>query len=275
MKTFYNFDDPIFNQDHIRIDYEYILGSQFLIFHLQNGLKHAANVSGFFFSMSSFDDFLNEMRLREIVTAFLNIHPTDDSSDFAAEAIETAASLSLYDLSKPLVLGQLGKSIRQKVKSSRHLSVEESSPTEFFSIYKQQEFYSKKLMDRSLNHSSSRSLWFKLSASEEEKAIASFGLGDGIAEYLLAASSPAARSLQAKLLLEAMAYLREKGFEVLNLGGGIKPADGLEKFKLRIGNIIRPKRELRVVVNRERFEKFGGKVDKTFFPPYYDIGGSK
>ena len=117
MKTFYNFDDPIFNQDHIRIEYEYFLGSQFLIFHLQNGLKHAANVSGFFFPMSSIDDFLKEMRLREIVTAFLNIHPTDYSSDFANEAMETAASLSLCDLSKPLVLSQLGKSIRQKIKS--------------------------------------------------------------------------------------------------------------------------------------------------------------
>ena len=275
MKTFYNFDDPIFNQDHIRIEYEYFLGSQFLIFHLQNGLKHAANVSGFFFPMSSIDDFLKEMRLREIVTAFLNIHPTDYSSDFANEAMETAASLSLCDLSKPLVLSQLGKSIRQKIKSSGHLSVEESSSSEFFSIYKQQEFYSKKFMDRSLNHSSSRVIWFKIEESEHEKAVASFGLGDGVAEYLLAASSPSARSLQAKLLIEVMVYLKEKGFELLNLGGGIKPADGLEKFKLRIGNIIRPKRELRVVVNRERFEKFGGKADKTFFPPYYDLGESK
>ena len=123
MKTFYNFDDPVFNQDHIRIDYDYILGSQFLIFHLQNGLKHAANVSGFFSPMSSFNDFLQEMRHREIVTAFLNIHPTDYSSDFANEAIEPPASLSLCDLSKPLVLAQLGKSMRQKIKSSGHFFV--------------------------------------------------------------------------------------------------------------------------------------------------------
>ena len=119
MKTFYNFDDPIFNQDHIRIDYEYFLGSQFLIFNLQNGLKHAANVSGFFFPMSGVDDFLKEMRLREIVTAFLNT-PNGLFQRFRERGpMETAASLSLYDLSKPLVLAQLGKSIRQKVKKFR------------------------------------------------------------------------------------------------------------------------------------------------------------
>ena len=66
------------------------LGLNFL-FNLQNGLKHAANIS-IFFPMSGVDDFLEEMRLREIVTAFLNIHPTDYSSDFANEAMETATA---------------------------------------------------------------------------------------------------------------------------------------------------------------------------------------
>ena len=274
MKTFYNFDDPIFVQDHIRIDYEFILGSQFLIFHLQNGLKHVASVSGFFFPMSSFEDFLKEMKRREIVTAFLNIHPTDYSSEFAVEAKESSAKLSLRDLSKPLVLAQLGKSIRQKVESSSQLFVEESSSSEFFSIYQRQEFYSKKLLDRSLNHSSSRVIWFKVEKSRKEKAVACFGLGENVVEYLLSTSSPAGRSLQTRLLVEAMAFFKEKGFDFLNLGGGIKPNDGLEKFKLRIGDIIRPKRELRIVLNRERFERFGGNADKTFFPSYYDIGES-
>ena len=101
MKTFYNFDEPVFKQHHDRIRYEFILGSQFLVFHLRNGLRHAANVSGFFSPLTSIDVFLDEMKRREIVTVFLNLHPILEEGDFLRKAQKGQARLSLFDLSKP------------------------------------------------------------------------------------------------------------------------------------------------------------------------------
>jgi hypothetical protein len=43
--TFYNIDSQLFVQDHPMVAYQFIAGSQFLVFNLPNGALHAANVS--------------------------------------------------------------------------------------------------------------------------------------------------------------------------------------------------------------------------------------
>lgn len=270
MKTFYNIDTELFKQTNIAIHHEFVCGSQLLIYQLKNGLRHVANVSGFFYPIVSLEEFIFELRNRGVVTAYLNLHPLLEDSEYLSMADSTSALIIVRDLEEPLSAKQFGKSVRQKLKLATDMTLQSATVDEFEHMYRQQPFYTESGFDDVIARESAAKVWFKL-GTERSQSMACIGLGTSNAEYLLAASNKYGRDLQAKVLFEVMIWLQQKGFRYLNLGGGIRAGDGLEKFKKRMGNRNFHKRELKLILDQESFQRHVVENSNGKFPPYFDL----
>lgn len=78
-------------------------------------------------------------------------------------------------------------------------------------------------------------------------AVMVFPVAGARAEYFLGASTPEGRDLTAWLLAQAIRRLQALGVGRLNLGGGVRPGDGLFDFKARFGGTPRPLGVLRQI----------------------------
>lgn len=92
------------------------------------------------------------------------------------------------------------------------------------------------------------------------------------AELHLAGSSPAGRSLQGWLIVQACAALRRRGVRFVNIGGYGRPDDGLHRMKLRFNIEAYPLRALcqiyRPGVFTELCRAAGADPGAAYFPPY-------
>jgi hypothetical protein len=97
-------------------------------------------------------------------------------------------------------------------------------------------------------------------------------LSGSTAEYHISAGTESARDFDAWLLWQASEALRARGVEVLNLGGGVRPGDGIYEFKARFNGVLAPLKGLRQIYDRERFIELcraaGVLPDGPRFPPY-------
>lgn len=98
-----------------------------------------------------------------------------------------------------------------------------------------------------------------------------FGLKNTIAEYLFSVSDADHRNLSAANLYFAIKKLIELKYEYINLGGGVTPGDGIEKFKSRFGSIGVPKSSLKLVLNEDKYNDLCSKfkhLNSKLFPKY-------
>ena len=104
------------------------------------------------------------------------------------------------------------------------------------------------------------------------EAVSLFLVHAGMAEYHLNVSTEAGRGMAALLLESAFARLPELGAQTLNLGGGVRPGDGLAVFKRRFGGHPAPLRAVRQVYDERVFAalcaRSGVSREDGRFPPY-------
>ncbi len=267
--TFYNYDAQLFESTNPALSYRYVCGSQMFIYELENGLKHAANVDGFFMPTVSIDELKNTLASLGVSTAYLNLHPSLIEPDYIALAEESDAIVGIQSLAELPLPNDYSKSIRQKLKQARQADWVPITSELFSALYASQH-YTEQKSDLRLNVQVGHCEWIGLAISESEFSYACFGIGEGIVEYLLAASSDEGRWLQAGLLYRMMERYSSEGFEMLNLGGGISPGDGLEKYKRRLAGDAVPKRTVRLVVDEAAFRVASKDCEPgTRFPPYF------
>jgi Acetyltransferase (GNAT) domain len=114
--------------------------------------------------------------------------------------------------------------------------------------------------------------WLLLARSDEIEigAGAIAALSDGVLHYYLGGTAD--RALDAspfKNVVVAMMDLSEELGAPLNLGGGVRPRDGLEDFKRGFANAQLPFVTHEVVCDRETYDALsGGPREDGFFPAY-------
>lgn len=106
------------------------------------------------------------------------------------------------------------------------------------------------------------------------EAVSVFGYTAQGGEYLFNVALETGRHHSARLVLAGLQALKQRGVAWLNLGGGIRPGDGLDVFKARFGGARRPLRALKQIYAAERYRQLcvsvGAEADaKTgYFPAY-------
>jgi hypothetical protein len=120
-----------------------------------------------------------------------------------------------------------------------------------------------------------------LGALHEDRlvAVTFFGWADGIADALFNVSLPEGRDAATALLIEGAERLRTRGVSLLNIGGGVRPGDDVERAKQLFGARARPLLHLKQVFAPSRFRRLctaagsdaSGRT--AFFPPYHSPAG--
>jgi hypothetical protein len=92
-------------------------------------------------------------------------------------------------------------------------------------------------------------------------------------EYLFSVTAPGGEGCTTALLWAGMSRLAAEGVPWFNLGGGVRPGDGIEGYKRRFGGEALPLGALRQVYRPDRFAELcaraGITVEQTpYFPPY-------
>lgn len=104
------------------------------------------------------------------------------------------------------------------------------------------------------------------------EAVSLFPFAGAQAEYHLNACSDDGRHLSAWLIARALERLSRRGVRCLNLGGGIRPGDGLHDFKARFHGRAVGLRALRQVYDRPRYDALcreaGVDPGERWFPAY-------
>ena len=109
------------------------------------------------------------------------------------------------------------------------------------------------------------------------EAVSVFAHTAHVGDYLFNVSVPDGRRHSAPLIWEGALRLRASGVPVLNLGGGIRPGDGVAGFKVRFGGREVPLRSLRQVYDASTFVRLcreaGVEPSRSgYFPPYHAVG---
>ncbi len=89
--------------------------------------------------------------------------------------------------------------------------------------------------------------------SGEVGAVLMIGLGATSADALYMPSRPGDEDLTTPLMWEAFGRLREQGFSLYNLGGGLRPGDGIERFKRYLGGEPRTLHVLRQIYDQNTY----------------------
>lgn len=104
-----------------------------------------------------------------------------------------------------------------------------------------------------------------------EMAAAALGVrSDGFLHYYLSGTADAHRKgAPSKNLIVATTDLGDELGLPMNLGGGVKPGDGLEEFKRGFANTELPFRTHELVCDAEAYARLAGKREDTGFFPLY------
>jgi len=112
--------------------------------------------------------------------------------------------------------------------------------------------------------------------NEKVEAASIFGYTSYAADFLFNISSEKGREASFALIWMAIEKLTSMNIPVLNLGGGVTPADSLSMFKKRFGGEVRPLRSLQQVFNEGIFQQLckdnGVNISgSAYFPPYRQV----
>ena len=104
------------------------------------------------------------------------------------------------------------------------------------------------------------------------RAVSLFLVSGTHAEYHLNASTADGRHLAAWLIWNAVLILQAKKVSVLNLGGGVRPGDGVYRFKERFHGVPKPILSVRQVYNSAEYDRLcreaGVSTSAAYFPAY-------
>lgn len=104
------------------------------------------------------------------------------------------------------------------------------------------------------------------------EAVSLFCVAGDHAEYQVHASSDAGRELTAWLIWNASTRLRDSGVETLNLGGGIRPGDGVHYFKERFHGAPQRLHAVHQIYDRAKYDQLcrhaGAAFTVGWFPAY-------
>jgi hypothetical protein len=109
---------------------------------------------------------------------------------------------------------------------------------------------------------------------EDIEAVTVFAFTPHVGEYLLNISRPGGEKHLAAMLWYGAQQLKARQVAWLNLGGGIRPGDGVAQFKERFGGEIFPLLSLKQIYDQEIFQSLCRQTqadsdDLTgYFPPY-------
>ncbi|WP_156816826.1 hypothetical protein [Desulfovibrio oxyclinae] len=102
------------------------------------------------------------------------------------------------------------------------------------------------------------------------------GRGDcNVMEYFLSASTSAGRKYSRNIIWNALEMQKKRGAGLLNLGGGVAPGDGLDRFKQRFNAVPCNLKALKQVVLSTEYKQLclSAGVDSNsqdgYFPPYW------
>jgi len=136
------------------------------------------------------------------------------------------------------------------------------------------------------NYFFSEATWQALAASDQVEllgarrndrlvAVTLFGWADGVADLLFNVSLPEGRDAATALLIEGAERLGTRGLSLLNIGGGVRPGDGVERAKQLFGATTQPLLHLKQVFAPSRFRQLCAAAGMeasgptAFFPPYH------
>ena len=106
-------------------------------------------------------------------------------------------------------------------------------------------------------------------------AVTFFGWADGVADALFNISLPEGRDAATALLIEGAERLRTRDVSLLNIGGGVRPGDDVERAKQLFGASAWPLLRLKQVFAPSRFRRLcdaagaEASVPTPYFPPYH------
>lgn len=95
------------------------------------------------------------------------------------------------------------------------------------------------------------------------------------ADYFLNASSPGGRKYTRLLVWSSIKALKEASVVGLNLGGGVKPGDSLDRFKRRFGGRMVVGHVLKQIFDLEKYDYLcrrycrSDPAETNYFPPYW------
>jgi hypothetical protein len=116
------------------------------------------------------------------------------------------------------------------------------------------------------------SLVIGAASGSEIEALSIFPYLGERAEYYITASSTEGRGLTAWLLWQGILRLQELGVRTLNLGGGVRPQDGLYQFKEKFGGRMAPLHAVRQIYQPGTYQRLCREanvpVGTTWFPAY-------
>ena len=103
-------------------------------------------------------------------------------------------------------------------------------------------------------------------------AIMVFPVSGERAEYHICASTVQGRDATAWLMWQAIVRLKAMGVRQLNLGGGVRPGDGLYDFKLKFGAVPKLLHQVKQIYDAVAYENFcraeRTSADERWFPAY-------
>ena len=264
MSSFYNSTSFILNSK----DFNNVLiaESQARIFDF-NYSRHATHTNGFFYP-DSIDKILTFLNQNDINTAYFSLHPMCSFNlKNKRNIIKTKKKLYWVDLEKKIDIKNFSKSIKDKVKKYSKLQFEECSKQEFTKTYKKQSYFNSNL-NLNLEYENIKS--YKLT-DNLRTTYAVIGVGKNIIEYLLACSNENSLDLQGVLIYQLLMFFQNKA-EKFNLGGGILPGDGVEKFKSFFNSNVKQQEVMKIIIDKKKFNRFEN-INKeiNFFPSYASI----
>lgn len=226
--------------------------------------KHATHTNGFFYP-DSIDKILTFLNQNDINTAYFSLHPMFSLNlKNKSNIIKTKKKLYWVDLEKKIDVKNFSKSIKDKVKKYSKLQFEECSIQEFIKIYNKQLYFNPNL---NLNLEYENIKIFKLT-DNLRTTYAVIGVGKNIIEYLLACSSENSKDLQGPLIYQLLMFFQHKA-ETFNLGGGILPGDGVEKFKSFFNSNVIQQEVMKIIINKHKYNRFENINNEiNFFPSY-------
>jgi len=136
-------------------------------------------------------------------------------------------------------------------------------------------FFEREYLEALLSFGSS---WLLLAErSGEPGAAAIAARSDGVLHYFLGGTADAALEASPfKNVVSAMLDLADELELPLNLGGGMTPGDGLERFKRGFANATVPFRTHEIVCDREEYERLSAAREAGgFFPAYRALSASR
>jgi hypothetical protein len=219
-------------------------------------------------------------RSRSWVAGYLQVEPESEVADI--EEARAGNEVFLVDLSTsgPLPSARLRRKIRRASRSGTELVEDRALLAEALvrlypaTMARLGASAAYQLSDRSLRHMAGAPSNLVLGAAGdgELQAVIVVPIEGGRAEFFLNASTVPGRDLSGWLLWQAMEHLRDAGVRSLNLGGGVRPGDGLYEFKSWFGGRVRALHSLSQIYDPDTYaalcRRAGASAGEAWFPAY-------